>query len=129
MTRLDGPCCGAVPWTRTDAWMLASVVSSGGELVQLLAAADAIGGAVPSLEELSESLDRLSSAGLISTYHGLAPTARGTDLWHTDPESDLAASVDLLLAALADVFLLEGRQALRVDPAQYAAARAEYDRW
>lgn len=118
-----------MPWTRTDAWMLASVVSSGGELVQLLAAADAIGGSVPSLDELSTSLDRLSSAGLISTYQGLAPTPRGTALWQTDPESDLDASLDRLLAALNEVYLPEGRQALRVDPDLYEAARAEYDRW
>lgn len=109
--------------------MLASVVSSGGELVQLLAAADAIGGSVPSLEELSTSLDRLSSAGLISTYQGLSPTPRGTELWHTDPDRGLEESLDLLLAALSEVFLPEGRQALRVDPALYEEARAEYDRW
>lgn len=109
--------------------MLASVVSSGGALVQLLAAADAIGGSVPGLDELSSSLDRLASAGLISTYQGLSPTPRGTALWHTAPDQDLAGSVDLLLTALAQVFLPEGRQALRVDPEQYEAARAEYDRW
>ncbi|MGH3745497.1 MAG: hypothetical protein ACRDTP_11610 [Mycobacteriales bacterium] len=118
-----------MPWTRTDAWVLASVVSSGGELVQLLAAADAIGGSVPSLDDLSASLDRLSSAGLISTYQGLAPTPRGHELWHTDPDRDLDESLDLLLAALNEVFLPEGRQALRVDPALYEAARAEYDKW
>lgn len=120
---------GAVPWTRTDAWMLASVVSSGGALVQLLAAADAIGGSVPGLDEMSASLDRLSSAGLISTYNGLSPTPRGTALWHTDPDRDLGTSLDVLLDALGDVFLPEGRQALRVDPDQYEEARADYGRW
>ncbi len=119
----------AVPWTRTDAWRLASVVSSGGALVQLLAAADAIGGSVPTLEELSTSLDRLSSAGLISTYHGLSPTTRGSELWRTEPERDLDESLDRLLEAMDGVYLPEGRQALRVDPALYEEARAEYDRW
>jgi hypothetical protein len=118
-----------VTWTRTDAWILASVVSSGGALVQLLAAADAIGGSVPSLDELSTSLDRLSSAGLINTYNGLAPTPRGTALWHTDPDKDLGGSLDQLLTTLGAVFLPDGKQALRVDPALYEEARAEYDRW
>jgi hypothetical protein len=64
----------ALKWTFSDGWILMSVFGSHGEngatLDELIGVADLINHAIPTSEELSRSLTRLASCGLLAESDG-----------------------------------------------------------
>ncbi|MET3426110.1 hypothetical protein BJ973_005322 [Actinoplanes tereljensis] len=108
---------GAGGWQWNDAWIFVSAVIAerlerdralhaalpvtGASLADLLAAADFLHHAVPSREELQESLRRLAGAGLIVVEDDIIEVApSGEQLWRTRPFSGLSSAVMTLQAQL-----------------------------
>lgn len=108
---------GAGDWQWNDAWIFVSAVIAerlerdralhaslpvtGAGLADVLAAADFLHHAVPSREELEESVRRLAGAGLLVVEDDLIEVApAGEQLWRTRPFSGLSSAVMTLQAQL-----------------------------
>lgn len=108
---------GAADWQWNDAWIFVSAVIAerlerdramhaalpvtGAGLADVLAAADFLHHAVPTREELEESMRRLAGAGLLVVEDDLVEVApAGEQLWRTRPFSGLSSAVMTLQAQL-----------------------------
>jgi hypothetical protein len=104
-------------WHWNDAWIFVSAVIAerlerdralhaslpvtGASLADVLAAADFLHHAVPTREELENSMRRLSGAGLLQVEDDLVEIApAGEHLWRTRPFSGLSSAVMTLQAQL-----------------------------
>ena len=108
---------GAGGWQWNDAWIFVSAVIAerlerdraahaalpitGASLADVLAAADFLHHAVPTRQELEESMRRLAGAGLLVVEDDLVEVApAGEQLWRTRPFSGLSSAVMTLQAQL-----------------------------
>lgn len=108
---------GAGDWQWNDAWIFVSAVIAerlerdramhaalpitGASLADVLAAADFLHHAVPTRQELQESVRRLAGAGLIVVDDDVVEVApAGEQLWRTRPFSGLSSAVMTLQAQL-----------------------------
>ena len=77
-------------WEAADSWILLAILNSGGpdagKLEHIIAAADFINHAIPTLEEMHGALNRLAAGGLIR--------ARAGGYWPTDKARALLARVE-----------------------------------
>ena len=108
---------GAGGWQWNDAWIFVSAVIAerlerdralhaalpvtGASLADVLAAADFLHHAVPTRQELQESVRRLAGAGLIVVEDDVVEVApAGEQLWRTRPFSGLSSAVMTLQSQL-----------------------------
>jgi hypothetical protein len=108
---------GAGGWQWNDAWIFVSAVIAerlerdraahaalpitGASLADVLAAADFLHHAVPTRQELQDSVRRLAGAGLIVVEDDLVEVApAGEQLWRTRPFSGLSSAVMTLQTQL-----------------------------
>jgi hypothetical protein len=129
-------------WHWSDAWIFVSAVIAdrlerdralnaalpvaGATLADVLAAADFLHNAVPTREELEESLRRLVGAGLLVVDDDLVEVLpAGEQLWRTRPFSGLSSAVTSLQAQL-NRSSEPGDADWRLDEHTYALALREY---
>ena len=133
---------GAGGWQWNDAWIFVSAVIAerlerdraahaalpitGASLADVLAAADFLHHAVPTRQELQESVRRLAGAGLIVVEDDLVEVApAGEQLWRTRPFSGLSSAVMTLQTQLNRVST-PGFSDWELDEQTYNAAIREY---
>ena len=114
-----------------DAWIFLSIArSDGGPLHHFFAAADHIGIAIPTDQELESAIRRLAANDLVATTGGsFALTAKGRDLFERGggtsayPRPQLTPIQPLLREALQSE---KAQSAWHVDPGETLAARQQY---
>jgi len=133
---------GAGGWQWNDAWIFVSAVIAerlerdrathaalpitGAGLADLLAAADFLHHAVPSRQELQDSVRRLAGAGLLIVEDDLIEVApAGEQLWRTRPFSGLSSAVMTLQTQLNRAST-PGESDWTLDEKTYNAAVREY---
>ncbi|MFI5897223.1 hypothetical protein ACIA5D_44735 [Actinoplanes sp. NPDC051513] len=133
---------GAGSWQWNDAWIFVSAVIAerlerdrathaalpvtGASLADVLAAADFLHHAVPTRQELQDSVRRLAGAGLLVVEDDLVEVApSGEQLWRTRPFSGLSSAVMTLQAQLNRASS-PGESDWVLDEQTYNAAVREY---
>jgi hypothetical protein len=133
---------GAGGWQWNDAWIFVSAVIAerlerdrathaslpitGAGLADVLAAADFLHHAVPSRQELQDSVRRLAGAGLLIVEDDLIEVApAGEQLWRTRPFSGLSSAVMTLQTQLNRAST-PGESDWTLDEKTYNAAVREY---
>jgi hypothetical protein len=133
---------GAGGWQWNDAWIFVSAVIAerlerdraahaalpitGASLADVLAAADFLHHAVPTRQELQDSVRRLAGAGLIVIEDDIVEVApAGEQLWRTRPFSGLSSAVMTLQTQLNRAST-PGEHDWVLDEQTYNAAVREY---
>ena len=133
---------GAGDWQWNDAWIFVSAVIAerlerdramhaalpvtGASLADVLAAADFLHHAVPTRQELQDSVRRLAGAGLLVVEDDMVEVApAGEQLWRTRPFSGLSSAVMTLQSQL-NRSSTPGDSGWVLDEQTYNAAVREY---
>jgi hypothetical protein len=89
----------------SDAWILAAVEwAGGGDLAQIIGAADAINHAIPTIEEVEHAVKFLGAAGLVRfSNNSIALTDEGKREWRRAESGDIFATLDRLEALLKNL--------------------------
>jgi hypothetical protein len=117
-------------WRPPDAWFLAAVRVTGtqgepAELADVIVAADALAGAIPSAAEVEHAVAWLHAAGLIVLdERGLAVTQRGRQVVARSRPSGEGSRMDALLELLSGIEVTP--PPWQLDQAAYDAAILEH---